>query len=305
MIKPIKKLCFQLITSLWILLFIVFSTDIIASEKKSVAVHKIRDHVHVISHIYKNGYINLGVFEGYDGLLLVNSSMESGKSQYQAVLNDISDKPVKYIINSNDAPYNHKENSFWADKGAVIISHENFENSSRNHQLLFTDKLSFTFGAERIIAYQSSPLSIGNINIYLEQANVVFLADEKGLIKYEEGLDKALNMGNDHTIFISANTGKNITMDSSDIRKLKTIVSQVTQRVEQLHQQDHSINEIVKDESLLELVLQLEKHSAYRKSLRSRVISIIEANYIETSPLFPEKSIGYYNSGHTYPHNIK
>jgi hypothetical protein len=303
--KSINKLFLQLITSLLILLFILFSTDIIAKDKKSVTVHKIRDHVHVISHIHENGYINIGVFEGSNGLFLVNSSMESGRKQYQAVLNEISDKPVKYIINSNDAPYNHKENSFWAEKGAVIISHENFENSSRDYQLLFTDQLSFTFGTERIIAYQSSPLSIGNINIYFEQANVVFLADEKGLIKYKEGLDKSLNMGNEHTIFISANTGKNITMDSSDIRKLKSIVSQVTQRVEQLHQQDHSINEIVKDKSLLELVMQLEKHSAYSKSLRSRVISIIEANDIETSPLFPEKSIGYYNSGQIYPLNIK
>jgi hypothetical protein len=277
------------------MLLVTFSNHIRANETKSVVVNKIRDHVYVISHVYESGYINLGVFEGNDGLLLINSSMESGNSRYQAVLNEISDKPVKYIINSNDAPYNHKENSFWADKGAVIISHENFENSSRDNQLLFTDQLSFTFGKELIIAYQSAPLSIGNINIYLKQANVVFLADEQGLTKYEEGLDKALNMGNEHTLFISANTGKHITMDTNDIRKLKIVVRKVIQRVEQLHQQDRSINEIINDSPFLELVQQLEKHTAYRKSLRSRVISIIEKSYIETSPLFPEKSVGYYN----------
>ena len=53
------------------MLLVTFSNHIRANETKSVVVNKIRDHVYVISYVYESGYINLGVFEGNDGLLLI------------------------------------------------------------------------------------------------------------------------------------------------------------------------------------------------------------------------------------------
>jgi len=287
-----NKLYHQIFTLFWIILFIAPSTNVIASEKESAVINKIREHVFVISYTYKNQHINLGVIEGNDALMLINSPIKWQKNEYESFLKTISDKPVKYVINSNDHPYNLQKNKFWFDKGAVIISHENFENSSSHHHLLFSDQLALTFGYEQIIAYQSSTRFVGNINVYLVQANVVFLADEKGLISYERGLEKALNMGDDQTLFVSGNTGQKNTMDALRVRELKTIINQFTQRVEQLYQKGQSVNEIANDPSLDKLAQQFEKQATYRKSIRSRVISILEANFIESSPLSTQKPLG-------------
>jgi hypothetical protein len=263
-----------------------------ASDKQSATINKIREHVFVISYTHKNEYSKLGVFEGFDGLLLVNSPMEWEENEYESVLKNISDKPIKYIINSNDHPYNPQNNKFWSDKGVVIISHENFDNSSSEHQLLFSDQFSLTFGSERIVAYQSSTSSIGNINVYLVKANVVFLAEEKGLTSYEKGLNKSLNMGNEQTLFISGNTGEKIIMDASGLRKIQTMINQFTQRVKELYHQGQSVDDIAKDSSLGELAKQFEKKVTYRKSIRSRVINILESHFIEVSPLFNQKPLG-------------
>ena len=287
-----NKLSHQIFTLLWIILFIAPSANLIASDKESPVINEIREHVFVISYIYKNQHVNLGVIEGNNALTLVNSPIKWQKNEYESFLKTISDKPVKYVINSNDHPYNIQENKFWSEKGAVIISHENFENSSSHHQLLFSDQLALTFGAERIVAYQSSTRSLGNINVYLVQANVVFLADEKGLISYKKGLEKSLNMGNDQTLFVSGNTGQKNTMNALGIRKLKTIINQFIQRVEELYQKGQSVNEIANDRSLDKLAQQFEKQATYRKSIRSRVISILEANFIESSPLSTQKPLG-------------
>ncbi len=287
-----NKLSHQIFTLLWIILFIALSSNVIASDKESAVINEIREHVFVISYVYKNQHINLGVIEGNDALMLINSPIKWQKNEYECFLKNISDKPVKYVINSNDHPYNFQENKFWSEKGAVIISHENFDNSSNRHQLLFSDQLALTFGSERIVAYQSSTRSVGNINVYLVQANVVFLADEKGLVSYEKGLEKALNMGDDQTLFVSGNTGPQNTMDTLGVRKLKTIINQFTLRVEQLYQKGQSVNEIANDRSLDKLAQQFEKQATYRKSIRSRVISILEANFIEISPLSTQKPLG-------------
>jgi len=79
----------------------------------------------------------------------------------------------------------------------VIISHESFKSSPEHHQLLFTDQFLLTFGSERIIAYQTSADFLGHINIFLEQDNVAFMANKKGLVSYVEGLDMALSIGNE------------------------------------------------------------------------------------------------------------
>jgi len=300
----VQKPLHLIFTSLWLLVFLTASSDVEANGNKPFTINKIRDYVYVISHIGKNGHINLGVVEGDDGLLLINSWMEWGKEEYAAAIKTISDKPVKYVINSNDDPYNHQGNKFWADKGAVIISHENFKYSPGYHQVLFKDKLSLTFGSELIIAYQSSAHSLGHINIFLEQANVAFMADsfrndwfspqgEKGLVGYLEGLDKALSMGNEKTLFVPGNTGNKITSNATGVRKVRAIVSQFTERVGQLYKQGLSVNEIVNDEKLAALAQQFEKYSVYKNSLRGRVISIIETNFIKPFSLSPKELLGY------------
>jgi len=270
------------------ILFFTSSVSVMAKENNSFAIKKIREHVYVISHLGKNGHVNLGVVEGDDGLLLINSWMEWGNEEYAAVLKTISNKPVKYVINSNDEMYNHQGSRFWAEQGAVIISHESFKSSPEHHQLLFTDQFSLVFGTERVIAYQGSVDSLGHINIFLEQANVAFIANQYELIGYAEGLDKALSMGNDQTLFVSS-IGTKITSDAVGVRKEKASVSQFTQRVRQLYHQGLSINEIADDDLLDEMSQQFEKYTVYKKSLRSKVINIIEKISINVFSLSNKK----------------
>ena len=213
----------------------------------------------------------MGVVIGEKGLLLVNPLFRGDEAdQFMNALQKVSDMPVKHLINSNWDNYNVAANWYFKDKDVLIISHENIVYHRNIHtQLLFKDKFSLDIGTESIIAYRSLGHSFGHINIHLENANTTFMSDSYrsqwmtiegpfGLDGHFNGIDMALEMGDEHTKYISGNTSGKIISNREDLNNEKKLRSRFSNRVFELRQQGKSNKEILMDDTIVGIFKQYD-----------------------------------------------
>lgn len=94
-------------------------------SKVQVKVRKLADNVYVLqSSGIQAGMGNIGVFAGNDGIVLVDSQLVELGPKIEAALKTISDKPVKYVINTHWHGDHTGGNAYWG-KTAVLIAQEN------------------------------------------------------------------------------------------------------------------------------------------------------------------------------------
>ena len=91
-----------------------------AAEVK-LDVQAVRGNVHVL--IGSGG--NIGVLAGDDGLLLVDSGLAGSQPQITKALENISDKPLKYVVNTH-WHFDHCDGNAWTRAaGATLLAHPN------------------------------------------------------------------------------------------------------------------------------------------------------------------------------------
>jgi cyclase len=94
-------------------------------SKAQVKVQKLADNVYVLqSSGVQAGMGNIGVFAGNDGLVLVDSQLVELGPKIEAALKAISDKPVKYVINTHWHGDHTGGNAYWG-RTAILIAHDN------------------------------------------------------------------------------------------------------------------------------------------------------------------------------------
>lgn len=244
-----------------------------AQEENAFVVHKLRENVFVLTRMWQPGQgNNMGVVVGDEGLLLVNSMMSSDSEALDATLKTISDKPVKYVINSNWDPYNILGNAYFAEKGAVIVAQQDVQYAPRNanyepvfHQVLFEDTVTINLGNERVHAYRSGGHSMPHANIRLEKANVVFMADSfrpdwfgvlgpTGLKGYLAGLKRAVTEGDDDTVFISGTYAGSAVNTRADLLHEMDIREAFVSRIGVLYKAGKTVEEMRQDDVLNAIV---------------------------------------------------
>ncbi|MFC1553871.1 MBL fold metallo-hydrolase [candidate division KSB1 bacterium] len=156
---------------------------------------KISDRLYVI----KGGSgANGGVYIGDESVLLVDSkSNQSSVDQVFAEINKITDKPVKYLINTHSDGDHIGGNRYLPD-GVTVISHENcrkdFFLPGRNDQpsqweneellpfvpsVTFTDKMDLYMGKKKIeLRYFGVGHTTGDAVVYFPDEKAAFLGDQ-------------------------------------------------------------------------------------------------------------------------------
>jgi glyoxylase-like metal-dependent hydrolase (beta-lactamase superfamily II) len=88
-------------------------------------VQKLAENVYVLqSSGVQAGMGNIGVFAGDDGIVLVDSQLVELGPKIDAALKTISDKPVKYVLNTHWHGDHTGGNAYWG-KTAVLIAQDN------------------------------------------------------------------------------------------------------------------------------------------------------------------------------------
>jgi len=252
---------------------LVFGRGASAEGDSPFAVHQIRDNVFVLTRMWDDvSGNNMGVVVGEDGLLLINSMMANDSEALEATLKTLSDKPVKYVINSNWDFYNVLGNEYFAERGAMVIAQEDVLYAPRNrdyqpvfNDVLFKDSITLRFGGDTIKAYRSGGHSFPHVNIRLEKANVTFVADSfrpdwfgvmgpNGLKGYFAGLDRVLAESDDDTIIVPGSFGGQVAYGRDSLLHEKKIRQAFVNRIGELYRTRVPVAEMIADEALNRIV---------------------------------------------------
>jgi glyoxylase-like metal-dependent hydrolase (beta-lactamase superfamily II) len=139
------------------------------------------------------------VFSGPEGVLKVDGGFLDGAVEIELALAQISDAPVRYLINTHWHKDHTGSNAYWGLAGATVIAHENVRmrllgggEGTKNKQLFhdppmdpeglptvtFQDRLEMTFNGEQVlIEHYSDAHTDGDSVVYFPAQNVVVMGD--------------------------------------------------------------------------------------------------------------------------------
>ncbi|GGX22354.1 MBL fold metallo-hydrolase [Aquimarina muelleri] len=225
---------------------------------------KITNNLYILKSINYN--TNVGVFIGAKEVLLIDPM--TGINNHQQLLKaikNLSEKPIKYIINTHSHGDHSGANSFFIELGATLISHENVKYSKAKYNITFKNSYALDMGNEKIELYHNIAHTFDDVLIYFKKNNAIFMGDtymtnsfphfyygggSKGHLRI---IDKALSLGNVNTAIIPAH-GELL----SNKKKLNTYRDNTVKwmvRIKELHDVGKTIKEIANDEQIEELSL--------------------------------------------------
>ncbi len=92
------------------------------AEDRSFRRHPAAGAVHMLEPADTNG--NVGVMAGPDGVLLVDSHFRASAASLMAEVAKISDREIRFLVNTHVHPDHIGGNAPLADRGVVIVAHE-------------------------------------------------------------------------------------------------------------------------------------------------------------------------------------
>lgn len=272
----------------------LFAPQLVAQAKYDVK--KVNENVYILTELWEgNANGNLGVVIGNDQVLLINSMMMNSASSLEKEIRKITDLPITYIINGDSDPYNHHANTYFASKGATIVSHYNMKYSTAYHDILFKDSISIPIGDEVVTAYHTQSHTLDHIDVYLEKSNVLFMSDgfrtnwltytgPNGLEGVVTGIDKAISLCDENTIIVSGNTSKKPRFYFGNKDQLITnrkVYIKFSERVGQLFQKGLKAEEILIDVELNAIVSELEAYPNLEPYLKYQIEELLEVDFKE------------------------
>jgi glyoxylase-like metal-dependent hydrolase (beta-lactamase superfamily II) len=144
-----------------------------------MVVDKVRDDLYVI----RGEGGNITVYVTDEGVVLVDDKFERNYDEVQAKLKSISDKPVKYVINTH--PHgDHTGGNAKLLPSVQVIAHANARAAMIKGklpgppQLTYTDEIRITLGGKEVIASHFGPCHTdGDTFVYFPAARVVSAGD--------------------------------------------------------------------------------------------------------------------------------
>ena len=125
---------------------------------------KLGNHVYAIISNGEAG--NVAVYENSDGLVLVDDQWTELTPKIKKLLDEVSSKPVKYVLNTH-FHYDHADgNKVFGKEGAVIISQDNIRKRLEKDQVL-----SLTNLVEKAYPYEALPFITFSDSLVLHEPN--------------------------------------------------------------------------------------------------------------------------------------
>jgi cyclase len=157
--------------------------------KQEIQSVKIADGVFVLMGGPAQG--NILVSAGSDGIFLVDTMYAPMHDKIMAALAKISDKPIRYVVNTHVHGDHTAGNAAMAKLGAVIISHDNMlkrmpaQPAEGLPVLTYSDSLTLHFNGEEIYIFHPAPAHTdGDSIVYFRHANVMQVGDVPASLRY-------------------------------------------------------------------------------------------------------------------------
>ncbi|MEO5891480.1 MAG: MBL fold metallo-hydrolase [Ferruginibacter sp.] len=164
-----------------------------AAAKTPIKVQALRGNIHVL----QGSGGNIGVFNGPEGKVMIDAGIAVSKPRIVKAMNNISSKPVKYLVDTH-WHFDHTDGNEWVHQaGATIIGHENTrKNLSKDINvkdwnytfkahpkeglptIVFKEEHTLKFNGEEIqMKYYPPAHTDSDISVYFPHADVLQVAD--------------------------------------------------------------------------------------------------------------------------------
>ena len=201
---------------------------------------------------------NIGVFAGDDGVFMIDDQFAPLSEKIKAAISEISDKPIKFLINTHWHFDHTGGNENFGKSGSVLVAHENVRKRMSTDQLMkafnrevkaspkmalpvvtFDQQVGFHLNNDYInVMHVANAHTDGDAIIYFEHANVIHMGDTffngtypfidvgsggslKGII---DAAEKALSIANNETDIIP---GHGSLATVSDLKKYHKVMSDI------------------------------------------------------------------------------
>ncbi|MEQ9092077.1 MAG: MBL fold metallo-hydrolase [Balneola sp.] len=201
---------------------------------------------------------NIGVFIGSESLLLIDPM--GGFNNHASLLETIkqlSDKPIKYVVNTHHHLDHSGASGFFKELGAVIISHENAQYSNALTDVTFKNTYSIDLGDETVTLFHNVSHTFDDVLVYFNKNNTVFMGDTYMTNSFPHSyygggsnghlsiIDKALSLGNEETIIIPAHG--NLSSNKTELAAYRDNSVKWFNRIAQLYNEGNTSDVIADD----------------------------------------------------------
>jgi len=222
---------------------------------------------------------NIGLSFGDDGIFMIDDQYAEGVEQIQNDIKKISDKPVRFLINTHFHGDHTGGNVAMAETGTVIFSHENVRSRLQDIMetekkktpkeslpvITFSDDLTFYFNGEKIYVFHvHNAHTDGDAMVYFTKSNVLHAGDvffngkypfidtnNGGSIKgYMSAINKALLVINEDTKIIP---GHGNIASYSDFKDFQEMLSISYRKVAKKYLVSKTEAEVLADTSLTQM----------------------------------------------------
>lgn len=222
---------------------------------------------------------NVAISTGEDGLYIIDDQIKPITDQLLKAIHKISDKPVRFVINTHYHADHTGGNETIGGAGAVIIAHDNIRSRMNAEQvsifmnsttppyakdalpvLTFNDRISLHLNGESATAYYvAHGHTDGDSIIHFPTSNVIHMGDMyfNGLYPYVDldaggsiqgviaAADLALSLADESTHIIPGH-GPLATVE--DLRDYRDLLTTATSNIQALIDQDMSLEQAIEAE---------------------------------------------------------
>ena len=219
---------------------------------------------------------NIGASVGEDGVILIDDKFDRLSSFLIATIGEITDKPIRFLINTHWHGDHTGANQALSKVGAVIVAHDNVRERLSTDQvqelfsrtipaspeaalpvITFDQQITFHINGDTARVYHvPNAHTDGDSIIYFETANVIHMGDlyfagrypfldvdsGGGITGLVAGLDQALSMINDQTQVISGHGG---VTTKEELQAYRDVAKAVYDRLREMIGTGRSLEEIL------------------------------------------------------------
>lgn len=167
-----------------LLLALLFITTIACGQgrfdKVEIKIEKVTDNLYML--VGAGG--NIGISTGEDGVFMVDDQFAPLSEKIQAAISTLSDKPVKFLMNTHFHGDHTGGNANFEAKGAMIVAQDNVrkrlaENKTEGLPVItFSDDATFYMnGNDIFLTHVHNAHTDGDALVYFAQSNVLHTGD--------------------------------------------------------------------------------------------------------------------------------
>ena len=222
---------------------------------------------------------HIGVCEGDDGLLLIDAMRAESVENLVAAIREISEKPVELVINTHAHSDHTGGNAYFSERGAIIIGHNASDFSASPAQVRTGGNFTLNYCGEQISATHLVAHTRGDLYVFFEESEALFVGDVFTNTYYATGFAKGLSSERDATeLALSIATpstrivpGHGFIDDPTGLTRRLALTEKWFAHVGALHAAGSSVTEMMADEELIELNRQYLEHAGSRSDAAQRL----------------------------------